>query len=277
MEKGGKTYRIITDQLGSVRLVVDAADGTVAQRLDYDEFGNVLKDTTPGFQPFGYAGGLYDGDTKLTRFGARDYDAETGRWVQKDPIGFEGGDANVYAYVSNDPINWIDPSGLLASVCVDGNNVKIKIPLIFTGPGANKDVIDKILKGIHDHWTGKFGKYNVSTEAYTGPENLLNGPLGSHYNWIYMNVGSVGGFAGGGRSYVGVGGRTGAWNADDPNLGWVAAHEAGHLMGLADRYTEGTFKIHKGWEKNIMNGKEGKVEERNIEEIIKNAKKCNCK
>jgi RHS repeat-associated protein len=112
MEKGGRTYRILTDQVGSVRLVVNASTGEVAQRIDYDEFGNVLNDTNPGFQPFGFAGGLYDQDTKLTRFGTRDYDAETGRWTAKDPIGFSGGDSNLYAYVMNDPINFADPDGL---------------------------------------------------------------------------------------------------------------------------------------------------------------------
>ena len=70
--KSGVTYRIVTDHLGSVRLVVDVATGTIAQRLDYDEFGQITQDTNPGFQPFGFAGGLYDPDTKLTRFGARD-------------------------------------------------------------------------------------------------------------------------------------------------------------------------------------------------------------
>ena len=57
--------------------MVNVASGAVAQRLDYDAFGRVLTDTNPGFQPFGFAGGLYDPQTKLTRFGSRDYDAET--------------------------------------------------------------------------------------------------------------------------------------------------------------------------------------------------------
>ena len=46
------------------------------------------------------------------RFGARDYDAETGRWTAKDPILFDGGDGNLYRYILNDPINFIDPNGL---------------------------------------------------------------------------------------------------------------------------------------------------------------------
>src|SRR4030095_12570821 len=106
MIKGGTTYRIISDHLGSVRLVVNAATGAIAQRIDYDAFGQVLTDTAPGFQPFGFAGGLYDNDTRLIRFGARDYDAETGRWMAKDPILFTGRQANLYAYANNDPINY---------------------------------------------------------------------------------------------------------------------------------------------------------------------------
>jgi RHS repeat-associated protein len=76
-------------------------------------WGAVVSDTNPGFQPFAFAGGLYDSQTGLTRFGARDYDAETGRWTAKDPIGFAGGDTNLYGYVANDPVNFIDPTGLI--------------------------------------------------------------------------------------------------------------------------------------------------------------------
>jgi RHS repeat-associated protein len=112
MSKGANTYRIVSDQNGSVRLVIDANTGDVAQEMDYDTWGNVINDTNPGFQPFGFAGGIYDPDTGLTRFGARDYDAETGRWTAKDPILFDGGDSNLFGYVAQDPVNGVDFSGL---------------------------------------------------------------------------------------------------------------------------------------------------------------------
>ena len=111
MVKGGVTYRVISDHLGSVRLVVNAADGSIVQRIDYDEFGNITQDTNPGFQPFAFAGGIYDQHTKLTRFGARDYDAFTGRWTSKDPILFSGEGPNLYEYVFSDPINLNDILG----------------------------------------------------------------------------------------------------------------------------------------------------------------------
>jgi hypothetical protein len=69
MVSGGVIYRIFSDQLGSPRLVMNASTCQIAERIDYDEFGNVIFDTNPRFQPFGFAGGLYDQDTKLVRFG----------------------------------------------------------------------------------------------------------------------------------------------------------------------------------------------------------------
>ncbi len=111
MLKGTNTYRILGDQQGSVRLVVDTQSGTVIQRLDYDEFGQVTQDTNPGFQPFGYAGGLYDADTGLVHFGVRDYDATTGMWAQRDLLKFGGGSPNLYTYCDNDPLNRMDSLG----------------------------------------------------------------------------------------------------------------------------------------------------------------------
>ena len=78
----------------------------------YDEWGHVTRDTNTGYQPFGFAGGLYDPETRLVRFGARDYDPAVGRWTARDPIGFGGGDVNLYAYVGGDPVNRTDANGL---------------------------------------------------------------------------------------------------------------------------------------------------------------------
>ncbi|WP_419657892.1 putative membrane protein with YD repeats [Desulfosarcina variabilis str. Montpellier] len=113
MIQGGVTYYLAYDQVGSLRTVTDGS-GNVVKRIDYDSFGNILADTDSSFAiPFGFAGGLHDRDTGLVRFGYRDYDPDTGRWTAKDPIGFAGGDTDLFGYAQNDPVNSIDPFGLV--------------------------------------------------------------------------------------------------------------------------------------------------------------------
>ena len=146
MIKGGVTYKIISDHLGSPRLIVNASTGVVAQRMDYDEFGIITQDTNPNFQPFGFAGGLVDNQTGLTRFGARDYDAHTGRWTSKDPIRFAGGDSNIYGYVFSDPVNFIDPTGKFLFNVVSG-----AIGALLGGLDASKNpnaTFGSIMRGI---------------------------------------------------------------------------------------------------------------------------------
>ena len=143
------SYRIVTDHLGSVRLVVNAGTGDVVQRLEYDEFGNVILDTNPGFQPFGYAGGLYDAQTGLVRFGARDYDAETGRWTAKEPLKFADG-TNFYVYSQNNPINFIDPNGRYAAI-FDLENKRIYG--VITERGETLWGLAKNITGEGSRWT----------------------------------------------------------------------------------------------------------------------------
>jgi RHS repeat-associated protein len=115
MEKGAALYYLSYDQVGSLRAVADSS-GNVVKRIEYDSFGNILSDTNPAFEvPFGFAGGLQDRDTGLVRFGFRDYDPDTGRWTAKDPIGFWGGQVDLYGYCLNDPINFVDPYGFSAA------------------------------------------------------------------------------------------------------------------------------------------------------------------
>ncbi|MBN2383243.1 RHS repeat-associated core domain-containing protein [bacterium] len=129
MIKNGVTYRLITDHLGSIRMVVNKDTGAIVQQMDYDEFGNVITDTNPGFQPFGFAGGLYDADTGLVRFGYRDYDSMVGRWIIRDIILFTSSERNLYVYVEDDPINWIDNNGLSKSKVIEkAGYIFIKVP-----------------------------------------------------------------------------------------------------------------------------------------------------
>ena len=112
MVQGGVTYYLAYDQVGTLRAVTDAS-GNVVKQIDYDSFGNILSDSNSSFTvPFGFAGGLHDRDTGLVRFGYRDYDPDTGRWTAKDPIGFAGGDTDLFGYVQNDPVSFVDPYGL---------------------------------------------------------------------------------------------------------------------------------------------------------------------
>jgi RHS repeat-associated protein len=84
--------------------------------MDYDAFGAVTQDTNPGFQPFGFAGGLHDRDTGLVRFGARDYDPAIGRWSAKDPRGMEADGENLFVYALGDATNRLDVDGLTSLV-----------------------------------------------------------------------------------------------------------------------------------------------------------------
>jgi len=111
MSKGGNTYYLTYDHIGSLKVIADAF-GNAVKRVDYDSFGNIINDTNPTFTiPFGFAGGMHDRDTGFVRFGLRDYDPDTGTWTAKDPIGYVAGDVDLYSYAHNNPIKFIDPSG----------------------------------------------------------------------------------------------------------------------------------------------------------------------
>jgi RHS repeat-associated protein len=112
-----QVIKVVADQVGTPRAFVDAVTGAIISKTHFDEFGIKSRPsvaTVSELDSIGYAGGLLDSDTGLTHFGAREYSAETGKWLSKDPIGFSGGDTNLYGYVLNDPVNYIDSSGTSA-------------------------------------------------------------------------------------------------------------------------------------------------------------------
>ena len=195
MIKSGAVLRFITDQLGSVRLVIDGSSGAIQQRIDYDSFGNVTQDTNPGFQPFGFAGGLHEADTGLNHFSRREYDPIAGRWTSKDPIWFEGGDSNLYLYAGADPVNAYDPGGdatLDASSFPAGDqeqqlltNVRLALTRLSGTPG-NDDTWErapkKLRKGrdflgddFKDVWKNTTIRYDPNCTGATGNRNADGG------------------------------------------------------------------------------------------------------
>ena len=223
--KDGRTYGIVSDLRGSVRLVVDVDTGDVVQRMDYDEFGRVITDTNPGFQPFGFAGGLYDRDTGLVRFGARDYDPEVGRWTAKDPILFAGGDTNLYGYTLNDPVNGVDPLGLWTL----GLGFNFSGGAGYGGTGGTNFVADS--NGLHRQqiagggsYAGANGGFTLSLEASNASsvhqlEGLGFQAGGSGGELIYGEGGVFGG-PGGGSPYGGIYGGIGLGGGLTPGAGF---------------------------------------------------------
>ena len=111
LAKGGTAYLEVPDVSGGPALVIDSATGAITDAVDRSALGALRSDTDPGFQVIGYGGGIIDPATDLVKIGARDYDTTTGRWTAPDPVGMAGGSANLYTYVSGDPVNRTDPRG----------------------------------------------------------------------------------------------------------------------------------------------------------------------
>ena len=107
-------YTYHPDHLGSIRYLTDSA-GQIVNSYDYDSYGRPQFGVTIVEQPFQYTGREWDEATGLYHYRARAYDAETGRFLQEDPIWFQSDDLNVYRYVLNNPTNLVDPSGLVAA------------------------------------------------------------------------------------------------------------------------------------------------------------------
>jgi len=112
----------VPDGLGSLTRIVDGS-GTVLNQYRYTAFGKMkqVQESFPNF--YTYTGREWDADAGLYYYRARWYDPAIGRFMSEDPIGFAGGDANLFRYVLNGPINGVDPSGL----------AEIKWPLLLIG------------------------------------------------------------------------------------------------------------------------------------------------
>ncbi|MCF7669660.1 MAG: RHS repeat-associated core domain-containing protein [Verrucomicrobia bacterium] len=110
------------DGNGNVMALVDADDGTVSAEYEYGPFGELIRATGPmSDNPIRFSTKYHDTETGLVYYGYRYYWPAMGRWIKRDPIGERGG-MNLYNYVGNDPLNWIDTLGLAYGNPISGPN-----------------------------------------------------------------------------------------------------------------------------------------------------------
>jgi RHS repeat-associated protein len=170
IRKDGVNYRVIKDLLGSVRMIDNASTGEIVKEIEYDEFGNITAETGAYSIPFGFAGGLQDRDTGLIHFGARWYDPEVGRWISKEPLGFEGA-MNFYSYCDGDPVNKIDVTGLKPG------------DYFFTETAAAVDAIDWIRETGKNNY--EWGGIIIKVDLKKSSNNLLYIPEYSGVDTLY--------------------------------------------------------------------------------------------
>ncbi len=123
-----------TDHLGSVREMTDST-GAVRVRYDYDPYGRVTQVVGDLAADFRYTGHYYHPVSGLHLAPFRAYDADSGRWISRDPIQEEGG-LNLYAYVDSDPINAFDELGLVSSLQGLAGASAADIAFLFGGGAA---------------------------------------------------------------------------------------------------------------------------------------------
>ena len=196
IRRGASWYGVTTDQLGTPRVVFDESD-RVVKVLKYDSFGQGIGDSNPEFElPINFAGGLIELDTNFVRFGFRDYDSVAGKWTAKDPIGFAGGDGNLYGYVINDPVSFIDQSGLNGVLVFRFGRMIVGQVLRGTGTTATTKGITGALTGAGGTVGQQIIKRNFDglEIVCAGVGGLVGGALGS--GWFTIPASVAGGIAG---------------------------------------------------------------------------------
>ena len=183
------------DGNGNITALVNATTGAVVARYEYGPFGEPLRATGPMARgnPFRFSTKYADEETGLCYYGYRYYQPQTGRWINRDPIGERGGE-NLYGFVSNDPLGLIDVLGLSAKLkctrckksgimrCRTIENKKIS-DVFTTNEGKNNEW--RVPEGTYDLEPKPEGQMNKGNENLHAPDDWngypMQGPGGAEY------------------------------------------------------------------------------------------------
>ena len=155
MLRSSTTSYYQADGLGSVSSLSNGA-GAVAQNYSYDSFGNIIATTGSLVNSFRYTRREWDTETSLYYYRARYYDPQSGRFLSEDPIRFRGG-VDFYPYVGGNPLNALDPSGMLVFAVYYKGTGQLTVTDLNTGEtviinveSGGKPFGDPIPNGVYD-------------------------------------------------------------------------------------------------------------------------------
>ena len=140
VEKAAYYYHF--DNLGST-IAITNQSGAIVNKYAYDAFGKVLSQVEGISNPFKFVGafGVMDEGNGLLYMRARYYDPSIGRFISKDPIGWAGG-LNLYGYTGNNPVNFVDPAGLMSFIFNAGGHVPIVPGFASGGYNISSEKVD---------------------------------------------------------------------------------------------------------------------------------------
>jgi RHS repeat-associated protein len=223
-----QVYTYHFNAVGSTIAMTDSSQAMV-NKYAYDAFGNIVNQQETVSQSFKFVGqfGVMTEPNGFYYMRARYYDPQVGRFISEDPIGFGGGDENLMAYVGSNPVNLIDPSGLMRLEFDDDSNTLYVYPgtAETQGPPQAFQANNNVVKG-KDPWPS--GTYSFSYYK-SHPESGVNGSYGSNGNFVF-NVP--------GRSGMGV--HSGQANQGGPD------HVTNGCIRTTDAATQEIYNKHFG-------------------------------
>jgi hypothetical protein len=228
------------------------------------------------------------------------YDATLGRFLQRDPLGSDAGDPNLYAYADDQPTGQVDPYGMRSTVTQEGTSaddckITVTTMIDFKGEAATEANVKKIVGEIEKYWNKGFrygccevvfkidwqilkdeqpGQLDfnaaLARKARQANADVIELQNGSpKRDFVDLTTGAPFGANHGGVWYAQSSSAEG--EARD-NFLWTPAHEYGHLLGLGERYGKpgepGKGPPHPGWENNVMGAPYKPVERRNVTEVL---------